>query len=172
MNEIRFSPYNKNVQNENAQTQATQNESLGRQKNPPRMKNVLKVLLFLLILACVVYAGVYFWKNKTSAVYHDVTASEYYAVFLTNGQVYFGKPFKKNRDELILSDVYYLKASGNTDTTQEQLTEPRFSLVKLGDEIHGPTDKLFINSDNILFYEQLKNDSKVVESILKNQNSQ
>jgi hypothetical protein len=40
-------------------------------------------------------------------------------------------------------------------------------LVKLGNELHGPTDELYINPNQVVFYEFLRDDSKVVESITK-----
>lgn len=39
------------------------------------------------------------------------------------------------------------------------------TLIKLGAEIHGPTDSIRINRDHILFVETLKDDSKVVKAI-------
>ena len=39
------------------------------------------------------------------------------------------------------------------------------SLVKLGDELHGPADKMEINRDQILFIEDLKPNSQVVMAI-------
>jgi hypothetical protein len=39
------------------------------------------------------------------------------------------------------------------------------NLVKLGAELHGPTDEMRINRDHILFIEDLKDDSQVVQGI-------
>ena len=44
--------------------------------------------------------------------------------------------------------------------TQQELT-----LIKLGNELHGPTDRMVINRDFILLTESLKNDSRVVQAI-------
>ena len=135
----------------------------------PRHKFFSKILfLVLIIILGLIFAGFYIY-SKTNDIVFDRTASPYYAVFLTNGQVYFGKPMSKNKTEFVISDVYYLQLSGESTTpsTQKQLAEPKFKLVKLGEEIHGPVDTLFINRSNILFYEQLRKDSKVVQSITK-----
>jgi hypothetical protein len=40
-----------------------------------------------------------------------------------------------------------------------------FSLVKLGNEIHGPEDNMSVNLEHVLFVENLKPESKVVEAI-------
>ena len=36
---------------------------------------------------------------------------------------------------------------------------------KLGQEIHGPEDEMIISKDHVLFYENLKSDGKVSQSI-------
>jgi hypothetical protein len=42
--------------------------------------------------------------------------------------------------------------------------------VKLGNEIHGPEQEMQISSSQVIFWENLKNDGKVVDAI-KNQNT-
>ncbi len=89
--------------------------------------------------------------------------SDWQAVFLANGQVYFGKLADENKQLVKLTDVYYLQVSQtNPDKKDEQ---PQVSLVKLGNELHGPVDEMHINRDHIYFTEQMKNDAKVVEAI-------
>jgi hypothetical protein len=89
----------------------------------------------------------------------------YYAVFLNNGQVYFGNLKDKTDREFILTHVYYLQLEQKDKSPQAQLSGSLFSLIKMGNEIHGPTNEMFINRQNILFYEKLREDSKVVKSI-------
>ena len=97
--------------------------------------------------------------------------SDYSAVFLTNDQVYFGKVNKKNSDEVVLSDIYYLKVNQNIQSqekTSDTTQQPNIVLVKLGEELHGPNDVMHINKDQLLFIESLKSDSKVVKAIDEN----
>ena len=96
--------------------------------------------------------------------------TKYQAVFLSNGQVYFGKVMDANSQTLVLEDIYYLRSAQNlqtsNSTTTDKTTEAdNFSLVKLGGEIHGPEDRMSINLSQVLFVEDLKYDSKVVEAI-------
>ncbi|MBU2028949.1 hypothetical protein KJ761_03630 [Patescibacteria group bacterium] len=99
-----------------------------------------------------------------------VDSSKYQAVFLTNGQVYFGKVANEKASYVSLNDVYYLvlkKPLQNQQQEGEQAQEqakPEYSLVKLGKEMHGPTS-MSINKDQILFIENLADDSKVVSTI-------
>jgi len=101
--------------------------------------------------------------------------ASYLAVFLSNGQTYFGRldPDDLNGNYVVLSEVYYLEnapagntAGGKTSTTS---ATPGYNLIHLGNELHGPTDQMIINRTNILFIEQLKSDSKVVAAIASSQ---
>jgi len=72
-----------------------------------------------------------------------------------------------NSQYLKLTDIYYLQVQKQLQPkteTQEQ-EQPKVSLIKLGNELHGPQDEMKINRDHVLFYEQLKPDSKVVKAI-------
>lgn len=121
----------------------------------------------------------------------EVKASGYQAVFLSNGQVYFGKLTGFSGSEPVLKDVYYLKVGtvlepgtaekqgdvkveGKTTKEATVAAVPRsaLTLVKLGEEIHGPSDEIKLNKDQILFVENLRDDSKVVDAIKKYQQAQ
>lgn len=119
----------------------------------------------IIILAVVIVALALFTTYKMNLFSNKADSSLYYAVFLTNGQVYFGNMKDMSQDEFVLTDVHYLQLEGGEGTAQTQLAESRFTLIKMGNEIHGPTDELFINRENVLFYETLRADSKVVDSI-------
>ncbi|PIZ99333.1 MAG: hypothetical protein COX77_01875, partial [Candidatus Komeilibacteria bacterium CG_4_10_14_0_2_um_filter_37_10] len=91
------------------------------------------------------------------------------------GQVYFGKVVSEGSKEVVLKDIYYLQVvqrplqtteTGNTQVAQDQQqTQQELSLVKLGNELHGPVDEMTINAAHILFTEKLKSDSKVIDAI-------
>src|SRR3990167_9281050 len=122
-----------------------------------------------IITVIVIVAGfVYFKKGKNSADVADAT--KYQAVFLTNGQTYFGKVSNEKRAYVSLNDVYYLVLKRPLQTQQQTEGEPtppatpEYSLIKLGKEMHGPTS-MSINKDQILFIENLADDSKVVSAL-------
>ena len=92
------------------------------------------------------------------AVYkYRIGVVSYQAVFLDNGQVYFGKVKNPKRTYVLLEDVYYFGPSADDSSD--------ISLVKLGSELHGPTDEMKILRDHILFIEELTPESRVVEAI-------
>lgn len=90
---------------------------------------------------------------------------QYQAVFLTNGQVYFGKLTDAIGPTYTLKNVYYVQSNPQAAGTASPSPAPQLSLVQLGGEVHGPEDEMQIVADQVLFWENLKNDSKVVEVI-------
>ena len=97
----------------------------------------------------------------------QISRDKYQAVFLTNGQVYFGHLSKLESDYYKLSDVYYLQNKSDEKAANEgQLnSNADVQLIKLGNEVHGPEDSMVIERSQVLFFENLKNDGNVVKSI-------
>ncbi len=93
--------------------------------------------------------------------------ARYSAVFLTNDQVYFGHIQSLGEKMLVLSDVYYLKAKTDVIDPKAPNAEAtaKLSLIKLGDELHGPENRITINREHVLFYETMKDDSVIRKAI-------
>ncbi len=70
-----------------------------------------------------------------------------------------------------LKDIYYLQvttpptADGSQLNQQQAAQQQQLSLVKLGEELHGPVDEMKINRDQVLFYEDIKEDGRVMTAI-------
>ncbi len=97
-----------------------------------------------------------------------VAKPNYQAVFLNNGQVYFGNIKNIGANTFDLQNIYYLQTNGTTTAaaaTANTATDSNVSLVKLGCELHGPYDRMIINSEQITFWENLRDDSQVVKAI-------
>lgn len=94
-----------------------------------------------------------------------VDTNKYQAVFLNNGQVYFGKITALNSQYVRLTNIYYLTQNGSTSTNT---SSSNYSLIKLGcQQIHDPYDAMVINHSQVTFWENLQNKGKVVSSIQK-----
>ena len=107
-----------------------------------------------IIVACVALALAH--HDAGEAKYID--NGKYQAVFLNNGQVYFGNITSLNSQYVRLANVWYL--------TQNSGGNSSYTLVKLGcQQIHDPTDEMVINRDQVTFWENLNNDGKVVSNI-------
>ncbi len=94
-----------------------------------------------------------------------VKQDKYQAVFLNGGQVYFGKIKEFNGRYIKLDDIYYLRVQ---QQVQPGSQEPKqdISLAKLGNELHGPEDSMAINREQVIFWENLKDDGQVVKAII------
>lgn len=137
------------------------------QKKAAKRKK-LPIILAILIVAVLVVAGLLWFGSRSTGTGIDTT--KYQAVFFTNGQVYFGKLEALNDDYMKLTNIYYLQTQSEeaTDSENPQETstgQSNVQLIKLGDEIHGPEDEMILSKDQILFYENLKSDGKVAQSI-------
>ncbi len=125
----------------------------------------------MVVVAAVAVLAFFHHANSSTAY---IKTSDYQALFLTNSQVYFGKLQRLNDSSYRMTDVYYLKSEGGqtaansteqkaNDPTQQATQTP--TLVKLGDELHGPQDEVIIRDNQVLFWENLKVDGKVSKAI-------
>lgn len=131
-------------------------------------KFVIRPQILLLIL--IVIAAIVLWKMGLLPI--GVRAS-YQAVFLSNSQVYFGKLTSRSAQYATLTDIYYLQFAQPPQPQRDgQQQTPNVTLVKLGNELHGPIDKMEINRDHIVFIEDLRADSQVIAAIDAYKNSQ
>lgn len=119
------------------------------------------LVIIAVLLAFMAYLN---WDMARGGVSDYVSDTAYQAVFLGNGQVYFGKLVEESNDYLVMNDIYYLQRTSALQG-ENAVTGNDLSLIKLGNELHGPEDTMYIAKDKILFFENLKNDSRVVEAI-------
>lgn len=123
---------------------------------------VLFSIAILLALIALSFASA---RNNVNSEAALVDTSKYQAVFLTNGQVYFGNITKINGDYLKLNNIFYLTQASTTDSSSDS-TSGNYTLVKLGcQQIHYPYDQMIINRSQISFWENLNKDGKVAQSI-------
>ena len=143
------------------------------QKKGAKVWIIIAVIIILAIAAYVVLQMPS--KSTTSApaatspaaAIANATASGYQAVFLNNNQVYFGKIANGMDEQFVqLKDIYYLQVQQTLQPATSKTTPAtNISLVKLGGELHGPTDTMYINRDQILLIEDLRTDSNLVKAI-------
>lgn len=168
MNEIRFNSQNPHGAPTPSPIFNTPDNSAKPKTQKGPSKKVLLTLLFAVLVVALVFIFGPMFKSLVMSKWFASRSEQFSAVFLTNGQVYFGEIRDITKTEIVLENVYYLQANsaGTQGATPDALNQS-FKLVKLGDELHGPTDELFVNRDQVVFYEYLREDSKVVESIRK-----
>ncbi|MCA9376114.1 MAG: hypothetical protein KC925_03545 [Candidatus Doudnabacteria bacterium] len=116
-------------------------------------------LIVLFLFIGVLGGGLFAWQTLGHQLLHEEEA-----VFLDNGQVYFGTVVRSSYRELHLTNVHYLQTSPLIETS-EDAPDTELNLVKLGSELHGPEDRMVINRDHVLFTEELQPSSVVVQAM-------
>lgn len=94
--------------------------------------------------------------------------TQFQAVHLNNGKVYFGKITDVNLGFLVIQHIYYLQGGGDENTNTSMSPTP-ISLVKYGNELEGPKDSMTINITDILSVATMKSDSQVLQAIQQNE---
>lgn len=136
-------------------------------KKQPKQKGYLKWIITTIIVLALAAGGWVAWQKL--AVDDGIDTSKYQAVFFSNGQVYFGKLTVLSDVQLKLTNVFYVQSQ--EDETAEKAegevaaNQNNMQLIKMGNEVHGPEDTMIINRDQVLFYENLKPDGKVSQTI-------
>lgn len=111
-----------------------------------------------ILLIAVAVAGATGGKSEEKLV----DKSKLQAVFLSTGQVYFGNIESLTGSNFVVKNIYYLQTS-NTGT--EANANTNVSLVKLGCELHSPSDQMVINRSQVTFWENLKDDGQVAKAV-------
>ena len=139
-------------------------------KKQPKQKKSFKWVIIAVVALLLVAGGWVAWQ-KLAPADSGIESGKYQAVFLSNGQVYFGKLQVLDSGYLKLTKVFYIQGSTDTDTNAAKSKDPQqtagsdMKLIKLGKEVHGPEDAMIINRDQVQFYENLKSDGEVAKLI-------
>jgi hypothetical protein len=123
------------------------------------------VLLFsttVLVLSVIAYLMVGKVATRESKF---VDEAKLQAVFLNGGQVYFGNIGALNSEYLGLTNIYYLRVNQQVQPKPGESQQQDISLVKLGCELHGPQDQMLINREQVVFWENLKEDGQVAKAV-------
>lgn len=142
----------------------------------PRNYSWVKWILVVVLVTALGIAGWLFWPNNQK-VAATIDSGKYQAVFLSNGQVYFGRLSIVDSDYMKLTNVFYLERQLSADTsgtdtkTDTETANPtgdnNFQLLKYSDVLYGSEDAMVISRDDIIRYENLRPDGVVAKAIAK-----
>jgi hypothetical protein len=85
--------------------------------------------------------------------------AQYQAVFLTNGQTYFGRYYDRIGAYAKIEDVYYLQQTQGTDPN----AAPDTKIVRRGRELHSPGSRMLVPKSAVLFVEDLTDASPITQ---------
>ena len=103
-------------------------------------------------------------KAEEKPAAENENQSDYWAVTLDTGQIFYGK-LTNSDPYLVMSDAFYYQPGVRAE-------KGNIRIVKVGTELHQPQDEVHINRAHVIAKEQLTVDSKVVQAIEKYQPGQ
>lgn len=105
------------------------------------------------------FFGVLFLTQWWDYTLPSLGRAEYQAVFLTNGQTYFGRYYDRIGAYAKIEDVYYLQQTQATSPDQA----PDTKLIRRGKELHAPASLMLVPKTAILFVEDLTSSSPITQ---------
>lgn len=126
-----------------------------------RTASRLATILVAIALFAAVFGLVRWWDFALPTF----GAARYQAVFLSNGQTYFGRLIDRIGPYVKVDDAYYIQQTPAGDEQSQQPPESR--LIKRGNELHRPLPFVLIPRTAILFTEDLRSDSAVAQFMIK-----
>ena len=122
------------------------------------IRRALIALLLIALVALAVALGRQYLQ-RPPGVADQIDKNAYQAVWLTTGAMFIGHATVGD-DSISLTDVFYLSASN--DAAQPQQVG---QLIKRGSELTGPREPMLIELRQVLYVENLRDDSQVVQAI-------
>ena len=108
-------------------------------------------------MALVAFVAAFVFTQWWDFTIPSLGRAEYQAVFLTNGQTYFGRYYDRIGAYAKIEDVYYIQQAQASEG--QPAGDPR--LVRRGVEPHGPDHRMLVPKTSILFVEDLSSDSPI-----------
>ena len=108
-------------------------------------------------IALVVFSAAFFFTQWWDFTLPALGRAQYQAVFLANGQTYFGRYYDRIGAYAKIEDVYYLQQTQGSDPT----AAPDTKIVRRGRELHGPASRMLVPKSAVLFIEDLTDSSPI-----------
>ena len=116
-----------------------------------------KKFLIITALIVLVFIGLGIWIGSNLRQQNPSGASEYSAVYLSTGDIYYGILFWFPQPRL--KNVWFLQRG------VDQNNQPQLSIGQLSRAFWGPVDEVYLNPKQIIFWTRLRNDSQVLQAI-------
>jgi hypothetical protein len=128
----------------------------------PNLADMYKKPGVILLSFGIVLIGAIFALNFLIPKGERINHSGYQVVYMTSGQAYFGKLKNTTGEYLVLNTPYTVEDVQNNDKNQ---TGSSTALLKVSKQQYGPEDVMSLKSEHVLFWQNLRTDSKVVQAI-------
>ena len=138
------------------------------QKHSPQKRGAIKLVVIILVLVlAVTFIGVSLWQDGT---FRNVSQTirfknSYQAVFLSNGQLYFGKITEITNEYIMMDSPHFLQLAQEPGEQVESEVQPEMKLISIKDEFHKPKDFVMIEKSSVIFIEELRGASQIADAI-------
>lgn len=138
-----------------------------KKDNSSLIRKIIFTLAVVLVLATVYSLFAHHGNNQPKTSNNQI--SNWYAIKLDNGDMYYGQIDNTGADPVVMKNVYYdydqvNKTANGTNPTGN------LRLVKKGKETYGPSGTMEIYHVKIVSLDLLSGDSKVLKAILDYEN--
>jgi hypothetical protein len=133
-----------------------------QQRSAPLARKSRQKYYILAIIVLVIMCGLAYFLYSKSPV-QKVDSSRYQVVYLSNGQAYFGKLQNTTGEYLMIKTPYTAQSVQSGD--KAAATDNTTTLLKVSAQVYGPDDSIAIKSSQVLFWQNLRSDSKVSQAI-------
>jgi hypothetical protein len=112
-----------------------------------------------IVLALLLLVGTFLLVEWWDFAVPSAGAARYQAVFLANGQTYFGHYIDRLGPYVKIENAFYIQQT----PSQDEQTPAESKVVRRGNELHHPTAFILVPKSAILFTEDLRSDSPVAK---------
>lgn len=112
-----------------------------------------------IVLAALILVGTFFLVDWWDFAMPSAGGARYQAVFLSNGQTYFGHYIDRLGPYAKIENAFYIQQT----PSQDEQRPAESKVVRRGSELHHPTAFVLVPKSAILFTEDLGPDSPVAQ---------
>jgi hypothetical protein len=105
------------------------------------------------------FVAAFFFTQWWDFTIPAVGRGSYQAIFMTNGQTYFGRYYDRFGAYAKIENVYYLQQTAAADPN----AAPDTKIVRRGSELHGPGSRMLVPKSAIQFVEDLSDGSPIAQ---------
>ncbi len=132
----------------------------------PRAKKSFPWLALIILIVVVVLGGGVYMYGRNASWWGKPSMK---AIFLVNGQVYFGQISRESSRDLYVNNVYYIQLQDQVDPTAAEGDQSKTvqvpTLLKRGEELHRPYGDMRINREQVVAIENVGADSPIFQQI-------
>lgn len=156
--------YNGSFENEKKELQKINRPLIKKETNP-----IFKQVFLVIVALAFIFILYFLFVKSHNTIQKEANVSyKWYAVKLSNNEIYYGEIGDTSADPILIKNVYYDYDQINSpEKEKKDQGIANLRLVKRGKETYGPDGTMNIVRDQVVYMEPLAKDSKVLKAILE-----